>query len=119
VECRALAALTARYRSQIDRTAELGAAPLLDLLLGVDALRRPARLEQLLKACAALWAARHGRTGSRYPPAALIWSALAAVKQVNAAAIAAGREGRGNLPQRLRAQRLTALGDWRRSTRRR
>jgi tRNA nucleotidyltransferase (CCA-adding enzyme) len=111
-ECSALALLAARHGSRIEHAEELRAPELLDLLLSVDALRRPARLEQLLRACALEWSARTGRTESAYAPAAHLHAALEVVRGVNAAAIA-DSAGRKYLPRRLRAARLTALRAWR------
>jgi tRNA nucleotidyltransferase (CCA-adding enzyme) len=113
--CRSLAILTARHRHQADRAAELGAAALLDLLLAVDALRRPARLEQLLRTCTALWGAS-GRSDLPYAPAVELPAALAAVRQVNAAGLARRSRTRADLTRRLRSLRLKALREWRRST---
>jgi tRNA nucleotidyltransferase (CCA-adding enzyme) len=112
--CAELAALAAGHRGQVDRAGKLAPAALLDLLLAVDALRRPARFDQLLAACAAYWTARTGRAGGDYPPAALLRDALAVVRRVNAASLASS-VGRGELPRRLRALRLRALRDWRAS----
>jgi len=117
-QCRELAVLTARHRLEIDGAAELGPADLLDLLLAADAVRRPARLEQLLRACAALWAAGRGRREAAYAPTAELRAALAAVRRVDGAALAGGGEKRADLPRRLRSLRLKALREWRRSPRR-
>lgn len=115
-QCRELAVLTARHRLEIDRAAELGPADLLDLLLAADAVRRPARLEQLLRVCAALWAAGRGRREAAYAPTAELRAALAAVRRVDGAALAGSGEKRADLPRRLRSLRVKALREWRRST---
>ena len=110
-ECAALALSTARQRAHVDRARELPAAGLLDLLLALDALRRPSRLEQVLAACAAHWSALTGRVTTEYPPTAHLRAALDVVRKVNAGAIAA-RTRRAELPKRLRATRLAALRAW-------
>ena len=115
-QCRELAILTARHRFEIDGAAELGAAELLDLLLAADALRRPARFEQLLRVCAALWASGRGRRVTQYAPTAELRGALAAAKRVDGSALAGGGETRADLPRRLRSLRVNALREWRRST---
>lgn len=106
---RELARLTARYAATVRRAAELGPAPLLDLLLATDALRRPARLDALVRASAA----------GQLPPAssaadvagARLAAALAVIRGVDATALAA-RGPKRDLPKRIRAARLRALRAW-------
>lgn len=108
-------------------------AALLALLLALDALRRPERIDMLAAAAAAHASA--GRARARVAgepagesPAALLHEALGVVRQVDAAAIArdviaraagsAGAEGgaRGErIAKALRAARLAALRAWRQS----
>ena len=115
-ECSALALLVARHSAKLERARELRAAELLDLLLAVDALRRPARLEQLLRACALVWSARTSRAETDYAPSAYLRAALQVLRSVNASAIAAKAAPRETLGSRLRAARLKALQQWMRST---
>ncbi len=61
-DCREMAKLTARYHGTVHRAAELRASTLLDLLLAADALSRPERLADLLRACAADALSRPGRS---------------------------------------------------------
>jgi tRNA nucleotidyltransferase (CCA-adding enzyme) len=110
-DCAALALATARQRPLVERARELSSAGLLDLLLALDALRRPSRLEHVLAACAARWTARTGRTGAEYPSAERLRSALDVVRKVNAAALAT-KTRRADLPKRVRALRLMALRLW-------
>ncbi|HTR58911.1 MAG TPA: multifunctional CCA addition/repair protein [Casimicrobiaceae bacterium] len=111
-ECSALALLLARHGAKLERARELRAAELLDLLLAVDALRRPARLEQLLRACVLVWSARTRRAEADFPPSAYLRSALQVLRSVNASAIAAKAAPRETLGKRLRAARLQALQQW-------
>jgi tRNA nucleotidyltransferase (CCA-adding enzyme) len=111
-ECSALALLMARHGWQIEDAGELGAAELLDLLLSVDALRRPARLEQLLRACDATRLARTGAAGKRAASAEYLRAALRVVQNVDAAAIAARAPTRRTTAKLLRAARLSALRRW-------
>jgi len=115
-QCSALALLLARHSAKLERARELRAAELLDLLLAVDALRRPARLEQLLRACALVWSARTSRAETDYAPSAYLRAALQVLRSVNASAIAAKAAPRETLGSRLRAARLKALQQWMRST---
>jgi tRNA nucleotidyltransferase (CCA-adding enzyme) len=111
-ECRDLAQLVARRRGALDRIAELSPSATLDLLLAADALRRPERFEQFLRACALDWAARSGAPVSAYPPAQRLRAARDVVRSVPVGAIARARSSRTPLAQRIRGARLRALRDW-------
>lgn len=115
-ECSALALLLARHGAKLERARELRAAELLDLLLAVDALRRPARLEQLLRACVLVWSARTRRAEADFSPSAYVRAAVQVLRSVNASAIAAKAAPRETLGKRLRAARLRALQQWMQST---
>ena len=67
-DCSELARLVARYHGDVHRAKELRASTLLDLLLAADALRRPERLDGLLRACSADALSRPGRGGESYAP---------------------------------------------------
>ena len=111
-DCRELARLAARYGWMVDRATELKPAPLLDLLLAVDALRRPDRLDQLVRACAADRLSSGAGRRAEYPAAGYLAAALAVVRGVDAGAIAATRSSAGDIPRRVRAARLKALRLW-------
>jgi len=115
-DCRELARLTARFHGTVHRASELRPATILDLLLAADALRRPERLEWLLRACAADAMSRPGRSEEVYAPTQLLFGALAAVKAVDAAGIARGHPDATDLPARIRTARLSALRAWRADT---
>ncbi|HSS70557.1 MAG TPA: multifunctional CCA addition/repair protein [Casimicrobiaceae bacterium] len=111
-EYSALALLLARHGAKLERAREVRAAELLDLLLAVDALRRPARFEQLLRACVLVWSARTGRAEADYAPSTYLRAALQVLRSVNASAIAAKAAPRETLGKRLRGARLKALQQW-------
>jgi tRNA nucleotidyltransferase (CCA-adding enzyme) len=111
-DCRELARLTARLCDRVERAKELSAPALLDLLLATDALRRPERLDGLIRVCAVLRRAVRKRTSADYSPGARLRQALAAVRSVEAGKVAAEANGR-DVPRRLRAARLRALRQWR------
>ena len=117
-ECGDIGELTARYHGVIHRAAELRPATTLDLLLSMDALRRRERLDLVLMACAADACSRPGKAQD-YAPARLLREALAAVKGVDAGAIAratAAKAGEGRredaIASAVRAARLSALRGW-------
>jgi tRNA nucleotidyltransferase (CCA-adding enzyme) len=119
VDCRDAARMTARWHPLVHRAAELPAAAMLDLLYGIDALRRPDRLETLADACAAVAAAVPG-AAQDYPPAGLLREALEVACGVDAGAVArvAMRTRPGGadeaVARAVRAARLAALRRWKR-----
>ncbi|MEO8738543.1 MAG: multifunctional CCA addition/repair protein [Casimicrobiaceae bacterium] len=111
-ECRDLGRLAARYHGVVQRAAELRSSTLLDLLLAVDALRRPERLDGLLLACAADALSRPGQTSGHFAPRKRLEAALAVVGGVDAGKIAGMSSGKTDLPARIRSARLHALREW-------
>jgi tRNA nucleotidyltransferase (CCA-adding enzyme) len=104
-----LARLVARYHGQCHRYAELRNATVLDLLDGVDAFRRPARLEQFLCACEADARGRRGFEDRPYPQAeGLRECALAASRVRVAPEDCAALDGE-RIRARLRQQRIAAI----------
>ena len=122
-DCRDIADLTARHHGVIHRAGELRPATLLDLLMSMDALRRPERLDMVLAACAADACSRPGKPQD-YPPARVLRDARAVVKRVDAGAIARetskdAKSGRRDdaIARAVRAARIAALRAWKAQTR--
>ena len=115
-DCRDAARLAARYHSVVHRAAELRPATILDLLLAADALRRPERLDHLLRACAADALSRPARSTQSYRPAEILNQALEVIRSVDAGAIAATNREADDLPGRIREARLKALSVWKRAS---
>jgi tRNA nucleotidyltransferase (CCA-adding enzyme) len=127
LECRDAARLAVRWHHAILDVESLPAARLLDLLLAIDALRRPERIELLAAAAAAHEAASgRGRTAIASPGVRLR-EALEVVRRVDAAAIARDVIERARsaaaaaaslhgerIARALRAARLAALREWKR-----
>jgi tRNA nucleotidyltransferase (CCA-adding enzyme) len=111
-DCRDLARLVARYHGTVQRAAELRASTLLDLLMAADALRRPERLEGLIRACAADLLSRPGRDSAGFAPRERLTTALQVVRGVDAGEIAAAHPAAATLPQAVRSARLRALRNW-------
>ncbi len=116
-DCRATGETVAREHGHIHRCEGLGAAALLRLLERCDALRRPARFDDVLVACEADSRGRLGLADRPYPQRALLLSALAAAQAVDtgliaAAAAAAGESGPavGRRIQAARTAAIAALG---------
>jgi tRNA nucleotidyltransferase (CCA-adding enzyme) len=83
-ECRDLARAVTRYHLQCHRIRELRASSILALLEGLDAFRRPARLESFLKACEADYRGRLGLADRPYPQAAFLRDCLQRCRTLSA-----------------------------------
>jgi tRNA nucleotidyltransferase (CCA-adding enzyme) len=79
---RDLAVLAARHHGVIHQASELRPSTVVDLLDAADALRRPARFEQLLLACEADARGRTGLEDHPYPQAERLRRARASAAQV-------------------------------------
>ncbi len=88
VECRELAEVVAREHGNIHRSEELNAAATLRLLERCDALRKPLRMAQILKACECDARGRLGLDESPYPQADRLQAALTVVLAVDTSEIA-------------------------------
>ena len=116
VDCRELADVVAREHGNIHRSSELGAAALVRLLERCDAIRKPARLDEILLACECDARGRLGYEDAPYPQRARINAALAAVQSVVTSSIAAQAAAQGlqgaKVGERIHAARVRAVADW-------
>ena len=106
---RELAVLAARFHAQVHRAESLRPGTVLKLLEATDALRRPERFEELLRACEADARGRAGLEGRRYPQSEYLRRARSA-----AAAVALSSEERRGLTgqaigEMIHARRLEAV----------
>lgn len=108
-DCRDLAVIMARYHGNIHRSEELKPATIVSLLEKTDALRRPARFEQLLEACLCDYTGRLGWENRSYDSPQRLRVALAAVNSVDGGKIAGDCTNKGNIPQRIHAARVSAV----------
>ena len=109
-----LAALVARSHGHCHRMDELRDATVLDLLEGIDAFRRPARMEQFVLACEA---DARGRTGFElrpYPQATALRACAAAAAAVR---VLPEEEALGGeqIRQRIRTRRIASIAAARRA----
>ena len=109
VDCRDLALLMARHHGNIHRAAELRAATIVALFEKTDALRRPARFEQLLEACLCDFTGRLGWEDRPYASPQRLLAALVAVNAVEAGKIAAACGDKAKIPERIHAARVKAV----------
>ncbi|WOO30826.1 multifunctional CCA addition/repair protein [Diaphorobacter limosus] len=116
VDCRELADVVAREHGNIHRSGELGAATLVRLLERCDAIRKPARLDEILLACECDARGRLGYEDAPYPQRARINAALVAVQSVVTSSIAAQAAAQGlqgaKVGERIHAARVRAVADW-------
>jgi len=114
IECRDVARLVARYHGDMHRVEQLRADTMLGLLERCDALRRPERFELILLACEADYRGRLGWEERPYAAAARWRAMLAAVRAVDAGAIARelaaqGRDKAQAIAQAVAAARVEAI----------
>ncbi len=113
VECRELADVVAREHGNIHRSGEFRAAALVRLLERCDALRKPARMAEILLACECDARGRAGKQDEPYPQGPRLLAALQAAQsvdtaQVSSRAMAAGAKGR-DIGQWIHAARVDAV----------
>jgi tRNA nucleotidyltransferase (CCA-adding enzyme) len=114
IECRDVARLAARFHGDMHRVEELRADTRLTILERCDALRRPDRFELILLACEADHRGRLGWEERPYEAAARWRAMLAAVRAVDAGAIARelaaqGRDKAQAIAQAVAAARVEAI----------
>ena len=90
-DSRDLALLVAHYHSNVHRIAELCSATIGDMLLAVDAYRRPKRFEEFIQACECDFHGRSGYDKKPYPQAIRLREAFNAACNVDSGAIASGQ----------------------------
>jgi tRNA nucleotidyltransferase (CCA-adding enzyme) len=109
VDCRDVGRLAARFHGDMHRVAELRPETRLTVLERCDALRRPERFELILLACEADYRGRLGWEERDYEQAATWRAALAAVRAVDAGAIAAATAEPQAIAGAISAARVAAL----------
>jgi tRNA nucleotidyltransferase (CCA-adding enzyme) len=87
-DCRELGVTVARWHGDVHSALELDAAQLLTLLDACDAMRRPARFDDVLSACACDHHGRLNFEGTPYPPRDYLTRALARLQAIDYATIA-------------------------------
>lgn len=108
-EYREIAVLVTREHSRIHRAQELRPATMLELLEGLDALRRPERFTDILTACEIDARGRLGRERDPYPQKQRLLQARACVATVDIAPIVAGGLAGTAMKEAIRLARIAAL----------
>ncbi|MEO8123255.1 MAG: multifunctional CCA addition/repair protein [Burkholderiales bacterium] len=93
--CRELAVVVAREHGNVHRSGELGAAALVRLLERCDAIRKPARFDEILFACECDARGRLGFDDAADAPRARLRHVLALAQQCDAGAVAEAAMARG------------------------
>ena len=113
VDCRELADVVAREHGNIHRSGELNAAAVLRLLERCDAIRKPARFEDVLLACECDARGRLGFEESASPQRERLLAALRAARAVDTAPLAAEAAARGlkgpQVGEQIHAARVRAI----------
>jgi tRNA nucleotidyltransferase (CCA-adding enzyme) len=102
-DCRELGAVVAREHGNIHQSESLGAAATLRLLERCDALRRPARFAEMLRACECDARGRLGFEQVDYPQRARLLQALAFAQAVDTATLAEHLAAQGQSGPRIGA----------------
>lgn len=103
------ARLVTRWHTHLHRIHELKASTVLKLFEGLDAFRRPERLEHLMQVCRADVRGRLGFEQRAYPQIATARRLFAAASAVDAAALAADGLRGPAIGQALKARRIQAI----------
>lgn len=109
LDCREMARLVASHHGAVHRVGEMSAAAIVKLLEKTDALRRPARFERFLQACACDFHGRLGWQDVPYEAPVRLLRALAALQELDAGAIARECRDRSSIAARLHEARVTAV----------
>ena len=107
-DCRELALAVANHHGVALRAAELRPDTMLRLLTDSGALRSSQRLEDFIQACECDHRGRLGFENSNYPPRRVLETALAAVRGVDAAALARQTPPE-KMAETMRAARIAAI----------
>ena len=113
VDCRELADVVAREHGNIHRSGDFGAAALVRLLERCDALRKPARFDDVLLACECDARGRLGLHAQPYPQRERLAQAMRWALAVDTAAVAAQAQADGlagaRVGERIHQARVAAV----------
>ncbi len=101
--------MMAREHGIVHQALVLRAATAVKLVERCDGLRRPERFAALLDACACDFHGREGYAGRAYPQRERLLAVLAAVRGVDAGAIARRLEDKSRIPAEVHAARVAAV----------
>jgi tRNA nucleotidyltransferase (CCA-adding enzyme) len=108
-DCRELAVMVAREHGIVHQGLVLRPETVVKLIERCDGLRRPERFSAMLDACACDFHGRSGYETRPYPQRERLLAALAAVRGVDAGAIARALEDKSRIPAQVHAARVAAV----------
>jgi tRNA nucleotidyltransferase (CCA-adding enzyme) len=108
-DCRDVARLVARFHGDMHKVAELRPETQVKILERCDALRRPARFEEVLGACESDYRGRLDAADREYAAGARWRKVLQAVQSVDAGAIARACPDPAQIPARVHEARVSAV----------
>jgi tRNA nucleotidyltransferase (CCA-adding enzyme) len=108
-DCRELAVMVAREHGIVHQGLVLRPETVVKLIERCDGLRRPERFSAMLDACACDFHGRCGYETRPYPQRERLLAALAAVRGVDAGAIARALEDKSRIPVQVHAARVAAV----------
>ena len=111
-DSRELALVVARFHGIPLRAFDLRPETILKLLLETDALRQAQRFEAFLQTCTADFCGRLGYQDAVFEQADFLRSALQAVQEVDAGAVARQCDDPGKIRDRVYEARLDAVKEW-------
>jgi tRNA nucleotidyltransferase (CCA-adding enzyme) len=106
-DCRDLGVTVARWHGDIHNALKLDAPGLLALLEGCDAMRRPERFTEVLRAAACDHHGRAGFEATPYPPQTFLPAALERLQSLDFATLA--KQHPENIPDAIAGAKLAAL----------
>ena len=104
-----LAVLVTRWHLHSHRALELTPKALHSLLLALDVLRRPERLNDFLSVCKADKRGRGGQENNAYPEEAYLQGAAKAMNSIDSKAIANDAQNKQEIPEAIRIAQRAAL----------
>ena len=108
-DCRDTALLVARFHGDIGRVSEMRATTIVKLMENCDVMRRPERFEQILLACEADYRGRTGYEGRKFAAAARWRELAAAIRDIDAAAIAKRCEDKAQIAAAIHEARVAVV----------
>jgi tRNA nucleotidyltransferase (CCA-adding enzyme) len=109
-DCRDAAIAASRHADRLERAPGLGPDEWLELLTGIDALRRPDRLDTLLAVVRAYARPpKAGEPGAKSPLEETVRGAAGALASIDYSEVS---KGGPNAADRVKAMRLAALRSW-------
>jgi tRNA nucleotidyltransferase (CCA-adding enzyme) len=108
-DCRDLALLVTQFHGKAHRADELRAETLLQLFYDVDAIRKPQRFEDFLRACEREARSRRGFAATPIPQAPHLRRSLQAAQEINAGEIAKEHSTPEQIRVAIHQERLMAI----------